>query len=129
MTNPKILIADDNAIARRLIIGILSQNPDWQICGEASDGVEAVQIAKKSCPDVAILDISMPRKNGIEAAKELIQVCPNVIIVGQSLHDEQILVELLKQIGVKGFVPKLRLVSQLVPTVEAVLKGEMRFVA
>jgi DNA-binding NarL/FixJ family response regulator len=125
----KILVADDQKMVRQMIVDILSARADWEICAQAEDGEEAVRLAKKSCPDLAILDISMPRKNGIEAAKELLEFCPNVIIVSQSMHEEKLLVEHLKQIGVKGFVPKLRIRTDLIPTLEAVLQGQTRFVA
>jgi DNA-binding NarL/FixJ family response regulator len=123
----KILVADDHKMARQMIVDILSTRADWQVCAQAEDGEEAVRLAKTTCPDLAILDISMPRKNGIEAAKELLEFCPNVIIVSQSLHGEKLLMQHLKQIGVKGFVSKLRIGTELIPTLEAVLKGETRF--
>jgi DNA-binding NarL/FixJ family response regulator len=122
-----ILVADDHAAARRVIVELLSMKPEWRVCAEAADGEEAVSMAKASCPDVAILDVSMPRKSGLQAAAEMLEFCPNVIIVSQSLHEEELIVEKLKQLGIKGYVHKLRLASDLVPTVEAVLKGETRF--
>jgi DNA-binding NarL/FixJ family response regulator len=123
----KILIADDHETARLLIRTVLSQRPEWKICAEASDGQEAVDIAKKSCPDIAILDISMPRLNGIEAAKEILRYCPSTIILSDSLHDVNLFAGILQDTGIKGFVYKPRLEKDLVPTVEAVLKGETRF--
>lgn len=122
-------MADDHPGARRIIVNLLSTKPEWRVYAEASDGEEGVQFAKARCPDVAILDVSMPRKSGLQAAAEILGFCPNVIIVSQSLHEEELIVEKLKQLGIKGYVHKLRLVSDLVPTVEAVLKGETRFSA
>ena len=63
------LVADDHAPVRGLIAKLLSTERDWLVCAEAADGVEGVEIAKKSCADLAVLDIQMPRMNGIEAAK------------------------------------------------------------
>jgi DNA-binding NarL/FixJ family response regulator len=123
----EILVADDHPAARRIIVSLPSVRPEWRVYAEAVDGEEAVAFAKASCPDIAILDVSMPKKNGLEAAAEIIKFCPNVIIVSQSLHEEELVVAKLKRLGIKGFVHKLRLVSDLVPTVEAVLRGETRF--
>ena len=123
----KILVADDSLAARRGILSILAQRDDWVVCGQAADGQEAVEMAQASCPDVAVLDISMPRKNGIQAAKELMQSCPNIIVVSQSFHEIDPLIEELKKIGVKAFVPKAQLYSELVPAIEAVLKGQTVF--
>jgi chemotaxis response regulator CheB len=123
----QILIADDQAPMRRIIAGLISQRPEWELCAEAVDGQEAVEFAKSFCPDVAILDVQMPRLNGLEAAKEILQHCPNAIIVSDSLHDMNLFVEQLKEIGVKAFVDKLWLGTDLLPTVEAVLNGETRF--
>jgi DNA-binding NarL/FixJ family response regulator len=126
-TLTKILVADDNFAARNEILNILSGREDWVVCGQAADGQEAVEIAQASCPDVAVLDVSMPRKDGIQAAKELMQSCPNIIVVSQSFHDTDQLIEELKQIGVKAYVQKARLRSELVPAIEAVLKGQTVF--
>jgi DNA-binding NarL/FixJ family response regulator len=123
----KILVADDSLAARRGILSILSQREDWVVCGQAADGQEAVEMAQASCPDVAVLDISMPRKDGIQAAKEMMKTCPNIIVVSQSFHEIDPLIEELKRIGVKAFVQKTQLHSELIPAIEAVLKGQKVF--
>jgi two-component system, NarL family, response regulator NreC len=123
----QILVADDHEAIRVLIRTLLSRKPEWKICAEAVDGQEAVEIAKKSCPDLAILDIQMPRLNGIEAAKEIIQDCPSTIILSDSFHDVSLFAERLQETGIKGFVYKPRMDRDLVPTVEAVLRGENCF--
>ncbi len=124
----RILIADDDAAARAYIRNLLAMKEEWS-CAEAADGAEAVELAKKSCPDLAILDIQMPRVNGIQAAKEILQYCPNAIVLTDSLHDVSLFAPLLKDVGVKAFIPKTRIGTDLVPTVEAVLSGETRFPA
>jgi DNA-binding NarL/FixJ family response regulator len=90
------------------------------------DGQQAV-VAEIYCPDVAIVDVQMPQLNGLEAARLILERCPTAIVVSDSLHDVNPFVEQLKEIGVKGFVDKSRLGTDLLPTVEAVLKGETRF--
>jgi two-component system response regulator NreC len=123
----RILVADDHETSRLLIRTLLSKKPEWKVYAEAADGEEAVELAKKSCPDLAILDIQMPRKNGIEAAKEILRECPSTIILSDSLHDVNFFAETLQEVGVKGFVFKPRMDRDLIPTVEAVLKGQTCF--
>jgi DNA-binding NarL/FixJ family response regulator len=123
----KILVADDHETVRLLIRTVLSARPEWKVYAEAVDGLEAVEISKKDCPHLAILDIQMPRMNGIQAAKQILQYCPSTIILSESLHDASLFAGVLKESGVKGFVYKPRIERDLVPTVEAVLRGETRF--
>jgi DNA-binding NarL/FixJ family response regulator len=123
----RILVADDHETARLLIRNVLSKRPDWEVYAEAADGQEAVELAKRTCPDLAILDVQMPRMNGIEAAIEILRECPSAIILSDSQHDVNFFADKLQDIGVKGFVFKPRLDEDLIPTVEAVLNGETRF--
>ena len=121
MTN--ILLADDNWGARTAIRHLLWDRPDLHITFEANDGEEAVQIAKSNCPDVAILDIEMPRKNGIQAAKEIIKYCPQTLVLTDSVHDVVCSWANSKKAGVKVFVSKLDLATDLIPAIERILKG------
>jgi DNA-binding NarL/FixJ family response regulator len=121
----QILIADDHKTTRLRVAALLSHRLDWEVCGQAADGQEAVDIAKKFLPDLAVLDVQMPRLNGIEAAKAILRYCPHAIIV--SAHDVNLFAGQLKELGVKGFVDKLYLGTDLVSAVEAVLNGETSF--
>lgn len=123
----RILIADDNETARALIRNLLAEIEEWTVCAEAANGAEAIESARKSCPDLAILDIQMPRVNGIQAAKEILRYCPNAIVLTDSLHDVNLFVPLLKDIGVRAFIPKTSIGTDLIPTVEAVLSGKTTF--
>jgi DNA-binding NarL/FixJ family response regulator len=123
----KILLVDDSAPVRAAIRRLLSERPEWNICAEAGDGEEAVEKARLECPDLAILDIEMPRKNGIQAAREILKFCPQTIVISDSIHDAAILLAQLKAVGVRGFVPKDRLASDLIPTIRAVLEGGTLF--
>jgi two-component system, NarL family, response regulator LiaR len=119
----KILLADDNEIARAAIKLLLADRTDLEIVAEAADGEEAVEKAKIACPDVVILDIAMPRMNGIQAAKEISRLFPTTIVLTDSLYDVQGFTTQLKQAGVKGFISKARMGTDLVPAIQIVLDG------
>lgn len=123
----QIMIADDDPRMRRAIARVIARRSDWELCAEAEDGEQIVKFAKLFCPDVAILDIQMPLMNGIEAARQILQHCPNAIIITESTHDLAMYIDHLKAIGVKGFVSKERLQEDLVGAVEAVLRGKTSF--
>lgn len=119
----QILLADDHESARRMIRHVIAARPDWQIVAEVADGDEAVQKAHEHCPDVAILDFQMPRMNGIEAAKKILEHCPAAIVVTESLHDLATLMSSLRKAGVRGFVSKSEIGTDLIPAIETVLNG------
>lgn len=123
----RILFADDNEMLRAHIRDLICAKEEWTVCAETANGAEAIESARESCPDLAILDIQMPRVNGIEAAKEILRYCPNAIVLTDSMHDVNLFVPLLKDIRVKAFIPKTHIGTDLVPTVEAVLSGKTTF--
>jgi|HubBroStandDraft_6_1064221.scaffolds.fasta_scaffold680872_2 DNA-binding NarL/FixJ family response regulator len=123
----RILIADDHEVARASLKLMIGSRSDWELVAQAADGVEAVEKAKVECPDVAVLDIQMPELDGIQAAQQILAACPRAAILAISLHEPQPLLDKLKQIGVRGFVPKRRIGSELVPAVETILRGGQWF--
>lgn len=123
----RLLLADHNAFTRRLVRNFLTLSGDWEICAEAADGNEAVEKAKVSHPDVAILDIAMPGLNGIEAARKIVQSSPETAALTISMSDPNMVPDRLMQAGVRGFVSKSRLASELVPAIEALLEGKTYF--
>ena len=121
----QILVADDHKKTRLRLAALLSHRSGWKVCGLAADGQEAVDLAKKSLPDLAVLDVQMRRLNGIEVAKAIFGYCPHSIIVTN--HEVNLFAGQLKELGVKGFVNKFHLETDLVPAVEVVLSGETSF--
>jgi DNA-binding NarL/FixJ family response regulator len=106
-----------------MIRNLIEEQADWRVTAEASDGLEAVEKAKMDCPDLAILEISMSKMNGIEAARQIVTSCPRTIILADSFHDFRRFGDELSKSGIHGFVLKSRIATDLVPAIEAVLNG------
>ncbi len=120
----RILLADDHALVRRGLRLILDAQPDLEVLAEASDGAEAVELALNADVDLAILDISMPRMTGLQAARELQQRRPDLRILILSMHEsEQYLYEALK-VGASGYVVKRAADHDLVDACRAAIRGE-----
>jgi two-component system, NarL family, response regulator NreC len=119
----RILVADDHASGLASLRLMIASRDDWEIAAQASDGAEAVEKAMDVFPDIAVLDIQMPRLNGIQAAKQILKFCPGTKVLAVSLHAQGALMDELKRAGVLGFVPKDRMASDLIPAVDAVLHG------
>jgi DNA-binding NarL/FixJ family response regulator len=75
-TELRILLADDHDVVRKGLRGLLEANPGWQVCGEAANGREAVKLAMRLKPDLAVLDLEMPELNGLEATRQIKKNCP-----------------------------------------------------
>jgi DNA-binding NarL/FixJ family response regulator len=120
----RILLADDHALVRRGLRLILDAQPDLEVVAEASDGAEAVKLALNADVDLAILDISMPRMTGLQAARELQQRRPDLRILILSMHEsEQYLYKALK-VGASGYVVKRAADHDLVDACRAAIRGE-----
>jgi DNA-binding NarL/FixJ family response regulator len=120
----RILIADDHPIVRSGLRKILDAKPDMEVVAEAEDGAEAVEKALKDDVHLAILDVSMPRKTGIQAAAELHKRKPELRVLMLSMHDsEQFLFEALKA-GASGYVLKSGADTDIVAAVRAAMRGD-----
>jgi len=120
----RILVVDDHEPFRRFLHSKLQQRPELQIVGEASDGLEGVQKAKDLQPDLILLDIGLPRLNGIEAAHRIMKFFPNANILFISQVNDAAVIAAAIGNGAKGFVRKLNVNRELLPAIEAVLRGE-----
>ena len=116
----RILIADDNVMVRRGVIGILSSVTDWEICGEAGDGSEALRKARELLPDLILLDISMPGQSGLEAARLIRQELPKAKILIMSQHDPIQLLPRVQEAGAHACVDKSRLSKDLLASIKRV---------
>ncbi len=120
----KVLIADDHGIVRSGLRMLLERQMDIEVVGEASDGVEARDLAIRRRPDLAILDVKMPKLTGLQATREIRAQAPDVAVLILSMYDdERYLFEALKA-GASGYVLKAQADSDLLEAVRAVERGE-----
>jgi DNA-binding NarL/FixJ family response regulator len=120
----RILVVDDYEPFRRVLCSKLESRPDLQIIGEASDGLESVEKAQTLNPDLILLDIGLPRLNGIEAARRITRIVPTAIIIFVSQTSDADVVKEALSTGAKGFVWKQQAGIDLLPAVETTLRGE-----
>jgi DNA-binding NarL/FixJ family response regulator len=119
-----VLVADDHAVVRHGVRSILAAQPDFEVLAEAADGAEAVTMAHAHRPHLAILDVSMPRLTGLQAARELTRRLPDIRLLMLSIHDdEQYFFEALRA-GASGYVLKSAVDRDLVEACRATMRGE-----
>ena len=123
-TDIRVLIAEDHTVVREGIRMILDAQADVEVVGEARDGEEAVRLAKQLHPDVVVMDISMPRKNGVEATQEIKRILPDTQVLILTMHEEESYVFQLLRLGAAGYVLKRAAVTDLVEAVRAAARGE-----
>jgi DNA-binding NarL/FixJ family response regulator len=122
----RILIADDDAPARRLLRRILDEHPGWQVCGEACNGRDAVAKAKELSPDVVVMDLAMPQMNGFDAAREISKSShlPMLLLTVQEVS--QALVREARKAGFQGVISKGK-GTEVIPRIETLLENGICF--
>ena len=121
----RILVADDHELVRRGIRGLLRARRDWKVVGEAANGSEAAEKAKKLKPDVAILDISMPDLDGLQATRQIREAAPRTSVVILTMHESDQMVRRVLEAGALGYVLKSDLATRLVRAVRDVSAGKL----
>lgn len=120
----RVLLADDHAILRDGLKAILNERK-MEVVGEASDGIQAVKLCEKLAPEVAVVDISMPLLNGIDAAREIRKVSPNTKVMILTMYSDERYVRAALQAGVAGYILKSRAASHLTQAIDAACAGEV----
>ncbi len=123
MKNARLLIVDDHEIFRRGLRALLEPSPDWQICGEAVDGLDAVEKCKLLKPDIVVMDVSMPRLNGLEAARLIKKENPERQIVIITQHDSAQIRNAAIEAGAQAFVTKSTVGSELVFAIKSLIQN------
>jgi DNA-binding NarL/FixJ family response regulator len=117
---PRVLIVDDHAFIRRGVQTILHPFPEWELCGEADNGNDAIRMAEELKPEVIIMDLSMPGLNGIEATRAIRKTQPGVKIVLLTLHESAELVRSAFRAGARGYLLKTDAEQELVKALTVV---------
>jgi len=120
----RVLIADDHIIVRQGVKALLTEPRGFVVVGEASDGHEAIRLARESSPDVALLDVSMPLLNGIDAAREIRRLVPQTRILMLTVHAEDRYLLAALRAGARGFVSKTQAAHDLVQAIDEVMRGQ-----
>jgi DNA-binding NarL/FixJ family response regulator len=123
----RILIADDHEVVRRGLCALLQSHEGWEICGDAKDGREAVEMAQQLKPDVVILDVGMPNLNGLAATRQLLQQNPQQKVIVLTITDSDQVIREALDAGARGFVLKSDAARDLVSAVEALQRNRMFF--
>lgn len=116
----RILVVDDHPIVRQGLKTLLEGHSGWEVIGEASDGAEALEKARNLNPDVMVLDVTMPRMNGLEACRLLRRQSPDVEILFVTQHDSPQMMREALEAGARGYVVKSNAARDLLAAVEAV---------
>ncbi len=120
----KVLIADDHQLFREGLVNLISSAPDIEVIGEAKDGKEAVEKTKSLQPGVVLLDIGMPRMNGIEATRIIKKQIPQVKVIAVSMHSDRQFVKGILEAGADGYLLKNCTYRQLIDAIESVVDGK-----
>lgn len=116
----RILLVDDHPIVRQGLKTLLETHPGWEVIGEAADGIEAVDKASTLRPDVMVLDVTMPRMNGLEACRMIREKAPGLEILFVTQHDSPQMMREALEAGARGYVVKSNAARDLLEAVEAV---------
>jgi DNA-binding NarL/FixJ family response regulator len=127
MSRVRVLVADDHTIVRKGLVSLLAESGECEVVAEASDGLEAVEKAQATRPDVAILDLSMPRLSGLEAVRRIHEALPQTRVLILTVHEEEEYVLPLVRAGASGYLVKDSAVAELLAAVRALHAGHGYF--
>ena len=122
----RILIADDSPPLRRGLRTLVGLNADWQVCGEAVDGADAVEKARQLAPDIILMDFSMPQMNGVQAARKIAESGTDIPVLLFTLNLSPQILELARNAGLRGAMSKSE-ISKLPYAIKAIQRGETFF--
>jgi DNA-binding NarL/FixJ family response regulator len=125
---PRVLVVDDHTVIRRGVQGILRTYPEWDLCGEADNGQDAIRLAGELAPEVVIMDVSMPGMNGLEATRIIHEVLPDTKVLLLTLHSSSEFVRSAFRAGARGYVLKSDAENELVRALNVVI-GEGTYVS
>jgi len=121
----KVLIVDDHPLVREGLVNLISQEADLQICGEAGNEPQALELIRTAQPHVAIVDISLESGSGIELIKSIKAMFPSVTVLVLSMHDESLYAERALRAGARGYVMKREAAKKVIQGIRSVLAGQL----
>ena len=121
----RVLIVDDHEVVRRGLRSLLCEQPNCEVCGEAVDGFDAIEKAQELKPDVIIMDITMPRLNGVDATRQIRRILPHSGVLVLSQHESAEMARHVLKAGARGYVVKSSVGRELLRAVETVNRGEL----
>lgn len=121
----KILLADDHKITREGLRSLLEKQSEMEVVAEAQEGHEAVRLVREMHPDIAIMDVTMPDLNGIEATQKIVSECPNVKVIALSMHSDTLFVTEMLKSGASGYLLKDCAFEELTRAIHTVLDGKI----
>ena len=124
----RLLVVDDHPSFRQFLRIFLEQNPNWEVCGEASDGCEAITRASELHPDIVLMDLQMPRLNGIEATRRIHKQSPSTSVLILTLHENSTLPQIARESGARGYVLKSDSLDVLTKAIETLEDPNASFV-
>jgi len=124
MSSTRVLLADDHSFVRRGLRTILEATNHYEVCGEAADGSQTLELAAQLAPDILILDISMPPPNGLEVAAKLHQSLPNTRILLITMHDSEEMLRAAAATGASGYLLKSDAEELLMVALQRVEQGQ-----
>ena len=122
----RILIADDHEIFRRGLRSLLESHTNWEVCGEAVNGREAIQRVQELKPDVVVLDVTMPQMNGLEAAREICRNIPGSKVVILSQHEASVMKQSAIAAGAGAYVTKSEVSRELMSAIETITSASQK---
>ncbi len=123
----RILVADDNETIRTVLREILQTQRGWEVCGEATNGDEAIVQARELLPDIILMDIMMPKRDGIDATREIVRAAPQARVLIMTLYDFPELSREARKVGALGFVVKADSGRCLIPAVRSLAEHKTYF--
>ncbi len=129
MNKLRILVADDHEIVRRGLVSLIKSQPAWEVCAEADNGRQAVELAKQLKPSIVILDIGMPTLNGLEATRQILRDNPQIRVLILTITDTDEAVRAVLDAGARGFLLKSDAARDLLSAIEALQYNKTFFTA